>query len=223
MRPLAPAPQETKHDLKPATNYRISVRAVNAKYGPGPTTTVPARTRGNHDDSTPPGAVVDFDVREQPGVRPALIISWRPPCLGGWWAPRAARAGCSSAGARPVAGAGASAESLVPASPTAIPGAAATSAHPSGPAPPPPRPGPARRASSYDISVKEVDDGRDLLDTTVTTTEAVVSSGVRPGADYEILLTAVNRSGRGPTARARYTTASARAARGATGEEVAEA
>lgn len=63
-RPPASTPQETFRDLKPATNYRVTVRAVNSKFGPGPATTVPVRTRGNHDDSKPPGAVVEFDVEQ---------------------------------------------------------------------------------------------------------------------------------------------------------------
>jgi hypothetical protein len=73
--------QEGWEDLKPATNYRVTIRAINAKYGPGPATTQPVRTRGNHDDSHPPGAVLDFDV-SQSGT--SLVVAWSPPQSGGW-------------------------------------------------------------------------------------------------------------------------------------------
>ncbi|KAI8467530.1 MAG: hypothetical protein J3K34DRAFT_481196 [Monoraphidium minutum] len=84
--PLAPSGDdgefmESWQDLTPATNYRISVRAVNAKYGPGPAATAPARTRGSADDSHPPGPVLDFDVSE---AGASLVVSWEAPRTGGW-------------------------------------------------------------------------------------------------------------------------------------------
>ncbi|GBF91579.1 hypothetical protein Rsub_04319 [Raphidocelis subcapitata] len=74
----------TKDHLRAATNYRVTVRAVSARLGPGPATTAPVRTRGSHDDSRPPGAVYALSVREQPGSQPGLLVTWAPPRSGGW-------------------------------------------------------------------------------------------------------------------------------------------
>lgn len=73
-----------KDHLRAATNYRVSVRAVNSRHGPGPTTTVPVRTRGAHDDGRPPGAVYALAASEGAGSRPEILVTWAPPRSGGW-------------------------------------------------------------------------------------------------------------------------------------------